>query len=234
LSPRAMSFGADGIPVDKFTKTLKFDVKPDIYIQIMKSGFLSYFTFPIKTPGAYQFRVAVRDAQAGTIGSASQFIEIPDLKKNRLTLSGVVLENFTPDQWTRFASEARNQSNAKEGAIIDATDPMNDTSHRRFGRNSVLRYGFEVYNAKLSSSGKPALSTRIRVYRDGQLLLDGQKLPLETGEQPDMRRIQAGGALNLPREMVPGEYVLQIIVTDDAAREKGVVATQFVQFELFG
>jgi hypothetical protein len=34
--------------------------------------------------------------------------------------------------------------------------------------------------------------------------------------------------------MTPGDYVLQIIITDELAGKKPVVATQFVQFEVVG
>ena len=42
-------------------------------------------------PGIYQFRVAVRDEKSGRVGSAIQWIVIPDLAKSQLTLSSVLL-----------------------------------------------------------------------------------------------------------------------------------------------
>ncbi len=34
---------------------------------------------------------------------------------------------------------------------------MSDTSLRRFKRGTILRYGFEIYNAKLEAAQKPNL-----------------------------------------------------------------------------
>jgi hypothetical protein len=42
-------------------------------------------------PGIYQFRVAARDEKSGRVGSAIQWIVIPDLTKSQLTLSSVLL-----------------------------------------------------------------------------------------------------------------------------------------------
>lgn len=230
----AMSFGADGVPVDKLSRTITFDVEPAIYAKILKTGFLCHFNFPIKNPGGYQIRVAVRDKQAETVGTASQFIEIPDLRKNKLTLSGILLENFTNEQWGRFSGEIRKAVNTTNPSARDQTDPMNDTSLRRFTRNSVLRYGFEVYNAGLERAKKAALYSRLRVFRDGMPILEGPEVPLEVLDQGDLKRIRAGGAMNLPRDMPIGEYILQIVVTDGAGKDIRQGATQFVEFEIVG
>ena len=48
---------------------------------------------PVKKPGAYQVRVVLRDATSELFGSASQFIEVPDIGKGHLALSGIVLRN---------------------------------------------------------------------------------------------------------------------------------------------
>jgi hypothetical protein len=39
-------------------------------------------------------------------------------------------------------------------------------------------------------------------------------------------------ALALGTSMVPGEYVLQIVITDNGARTNRNTATQYVQFEV--
>jgi hypothetical protein len=47
-----------------------------------------------------------------------------------------------------------------------------------------------------------------------------------------MKRLTAGGALQLGTEMPPGEYILQVIVTDLLAKEKNRTATQWIDFEI--
>ena len=218
----AASFGDNGTPVDQIGRSYTLTVGPAAFRKIEQEGFVYHFAFPVKKPGAYQYRVAVRDDQSGRVGSASQFIEVPNLKKSGLTVSSIVLQSFAEAQWQKYA------------AGTDTAEPnaMNDTALRRFKSGSVLRYGFEVYNAKLDASRKPNLTTKIRIYRDGQLVLDGQKLPFDMLGQTDMQRLKAVGALSFSQKMTPGDYVLQIIVTDNLGKEKHNIATQFVQFEV--
>jgi len=95
-----------------------------------------------------------------------------------------------------------------------------------------LRYGFEIYNAKLDGAKAPNLTAKIRIFRDGQLMLDGKQAPIEFAGQTDLERIKSAGAINLSKTMQPGDYILQIIITDNLAKEKRKISTQFVQFEI--
>ncbi|MBK8810656.1 MAG: hypothetical protein IPN69_07975 [Acidobacteria bacterium] len=185
----AVSFGDNGQPVDQISKTYTLRTNALGYEKIQRDGFVYHFTFPVKKPGAYQFRIAIRDSQANKVGSASQFIEVPNLKKNRLTISGIVLENFTVEQWKSFV-------NGQPDAKLGTTDPMDDTSTRRFKRGSVLRYGFEIYNARLDGAKRPNLTTQIRVFRDRKLVLDGKQIPLDLGGQSDFARAKSVGAIS--------------------------------------
>ena len=90
----AVAFGDNGTAVDQIAKSYTMTVRKDAFEQTLKEGFVYDFTFPMKNAGAYQLRVALRDHGTEKVGSANQFVEVPNLKKNRLTLSGVVLENL--------------------------------------------------------------------------------------------------------------------------------------------
>lgn len=215
----AMSFGDNGQIVDRLAKSYTLKLKPDTYQRVAATGFVYRFVFPVRKAGAYQYRVAIRDAQGGRVGSASQFIEVPDMKKHRLTLSSIILENLTGDQWRNLSLT---------GASVGA-DPVMDTALRRVKLGSVLRYGYEVYNAKLDASRRPQLTTKIRVFRGSELVLDGQQKPFDDTGQTDLSHVRIGGAVRIGEKLVAGDYILQVIVTDLAARR---TATQFVQFEV--
>ncbi len=220
LDVLAISYGENGEIVDQVGQNYTITVKNDRYQSFLDEGFVSNFIFPIKKPGAYQMRVSLRDATSAKVGSASQFLEVPDLKKNNLTLSGIVLENMTAEQW-KAQSESKEQTNA-----------MMDTSLRSFKRGTILRYNTEIYNAKFDRNQKPQLQTQIRIFRDGKLLLDGKQNPLQTDENGKQNKIDFAGAIALGNEMQTGDYVLQIVVTDNLAKSKQKLATNWVQFEL--
>jgi hypothetical protein len=50
--------------------------------------------------------------------------------------------------------------------------------------------------------------------------------------QEDPKRLIGGGRMQLGGKIAPGDYVLQVIVTDKLAREKYGVATQAMDFEI--
>jgi len=220
----AVSFGENGTPIDTISKNYVLTVSDELYKKIIKDGFVYQFLFPIKKAGAFQMRVAIRDVSSAKIGSANQFVEAPDLKKGRLTVSGIVLENMTEKQWSEMVTQTNPQQRR--------TDPMQDTSLRRFKRGTILRYALEVYNTKFDQTRKPDLTARVRVFRDGKLVFDGKPNPLSLEGQTDFRKLNFVGALTLGTEMPVGDYVLQIIAIDNSAKKKNQLSTQSIQFEL--
>lgn len=218
----AVNFGANGIPVEQISKTYTLRAKADTYQKFIENGFVYQFLFPVKKAGAYQMRVAIRDTTSSKVGSASQFIEVPDLKKKKLTLSGILLESLTPQQW----------DNMMKGTIEKPSDPFTDTSLRQFKKGTILRYGASIYNAKLDASQKPNLLTQTKVFRDGKPILETQPTPLNLSQQKDLTSINFNSAITLNSNIKEGDYVLQIIVTDSLAKEKSRLATQWVQFEV--
>ena len=213
----ATSFGDNGQVVDQIGKRYSMTVTPQIYQKVLTDGLVYHFQFPVTKPGAYQYRVAIRDADSGKIGAASQFVQVPDVKKGALTLSGIALENMSVGQFQ-----------AKDIAV--ATDPMADTAIRRIKVGRVYRYSLDIYNAALDSQRRSSLQTKIRVFREGQLILDGTQKPFDPSGQSDPTTLLFFGGLAIGSQMQPGDYILQVIVTD--ANKKGAVATQFVQFEV--
>lgn len=224
----AMSFGENGVAVDQISRSYTARVKKESMQEFIDGGFVYNFVFPIKKPGAYQLRIALRDSASEKVGSANQFIEVPDLKKKFLTLSGIILDNLSVEQYEKMSSGSAVEANSTTN---DST-VQSDTSLRRFKRGTVLRYGFEIYNAKLDAARKPQITTLTRIFRDGKLFFTGKEIPLPIQGQKDPQKFNFEGALSLGTTMLPGDYILQIVVTDNLAKEKRRVATQFVQFEI--
>jgi len=219
----AASFADTDLPADQIRKTYTLSVRPEGYQKVLDEGFVYFFNFPVKKPGPYQYRVAIRDSQSGKAGSATQFIQIPNIKKGRLTASSMVVENMTTQEWQKLMDP--NSSAARSTSTMD-------TAIRQMKLGTVLSYGLEVYNAKLDASRRSNLQTRIRVFLDGKLVLDGQPIPVDLTGQTDMQRIGVNGALNLNDKMLPGDYILQVIVTDTLAKKDQQIAAQHVQFEV--
>ncbi|MCD9189510.1 MAG: VWA domain-containing protein [Pyrinomonadaceae bacterium] len=220
----AVSFGDNGMIVDEISKTYTITAKDDVLKVIRTNGFVYDFTFPIKKSGAYQLRVALRDTVSGKVGSANQFVEVPNLKKERLTVSGIILENISLKEW-----QSRSEGKPPE---VSLSDPQTATSLRQFKRGTILNFGTQVYNAKLDTTRKPNLTYQTRIFRDGKQIFEGKPQPISGQNLTEPERIPVTSTLSLGMEMPLGEYVLQMVITDNLAKEKRRVASQFVQFEL--
>jgi hypothetical protein len=57
-------------------------------------------------------------------------------------------------------------------------------------------------------------------------------MTLPSKGQTDPKRLIGGGAMRLGAGMKPGDYVLQVIVTDKLAKEKYQTASQWMDFEV--
>jgi VWFA-related protein len=162
-------------------------------------------------PGIYQVRVAARDEKAGRVGSAMQWIVIPDLSTHQLTLSSVLLGGQV------FESARTKDGSAQVQLSVD----------HRFVRSSSLGYWIFVYNARRSGGGAPSLTVQTKVLRNGQLIVAAPQRSIINGA-PDPERIPFGEQLSLS-SLAPGKYDLQVTITDTIA---GTSKTQSIDFEI--
>ncbi len=225
LDVMAITFGDNGVPVDQIGRTYQIKLTDVDYNRIIKQGLVYYVTVPVKKPGAYQLRVSLRDSASERIGSASQFIDAPDIKKKRLALSGLVVRGETNAKSARAASA--NQSEGQEEG-----DAETSAAVRHFKAGNLMTYGFFVYNAKLDATSQPQLTVQVRLFRDGTEVFSGKESKFNSGQQTDMQRLTASGGIQLGTDMTPGDYVIQIVVTDLLADQKHRVATQWMDFQV--
>jgi len=161
------------------------------------------------TPGIYQFRVAARDEKSGRVGSATQWIVIPDLSRNQLTLSSLLLGG-------QIIEDRNNKANTPQVQL---------SVDHSFARTAPLGYWIFVYNAKRDAGGNPNLTVQTHVLRDGRAILSSPQRRLSNGG-PDPQRISFGEELAL-KTLAPGRYDLKVTITDSVA---GTTASQLADF----
>jgi VWFA-related protein len=236
----AITFGEDGQVVDEINRTENVRARGDALHYILENGVVYGMKVPLKKPGAYQLRVAVRDALTEKIGTASQFIEVPDLRKDRLALSGIFMagagdaKNAGGSGGDKTGDAGAAAQTAGAGSQTAAPpNPLRDASVRRFRQASKIDFIYSIYNAHAErAAGRPQLKTRARIFHEGRLVFDGQPQDLDMGKQSDTAHLRAGGRLQLGSSLLPGDYVLQVIVTDESAKAKQRTATQWIDFEI--
>ncbi len=224
----AVTFGENGAAVDQLNRVETIRVRPESFQQFLRQGMIYDLNVPIKKPGAYQLRIAVRDTASERVGAANQYVEVPDLRRKRLTLSGLVVASAPVESMVKTSSAATGVKGMSEAAEAEANPAM-----RRFRTGMMLDYGLAVYNAKSDrATQRPQLTIQTRLYREGREVFAGQAQPLEPNRGSGLDRIEAAGRLQLGSELPPGEYVLQIIVTDALADKQHRNATQWIDFEI--
>jgi hypothetical protein len=228
LDIMAITFGENGVPVDEVNRIETIRVRPESYQRFLTQSMVYDLNVPIKKPGAYQLRIAVRDAATERVGAANQYVEVPNLNRKRLTLSGLVVASApvkSPPQTTNVVADDK-------GAITTG-DIQTNPAARRFSTGMMLDYGLVIYNAKLDgATHRPQLIIQTRLYREGQQVFTGQAQPVTSNQQTGLERIETAGRLQLGSELPPGEYVLQVIVTDALADKQHQTATQWIDFEI--
>ncbi len=162
-------------------------------------------------PGIYQVRAAVRDEKGGRVGSALQWIVIPDLTSRRLTLSSVLLGGQVLE--------------SIGGADVPAQIQL--SVDHRFLRSARLGYWVFVYNAKLDGARATSLTAQASIIRNGEAILTSPQRRLGPGF-PDPDRIPFGDELSL-KSLAPGPYDLRVTITDSIS---GTSATQTIVFEI--
>src|SRR5262245_45693920 len=230
----AVTFGDNGRVIDQITRTDVVRVKTEAHKRVLDHGLLYGLVLPIKKPGAYQLRVAVRDAGSSRVGSANQFVAVPDLTRGRLNLSGIALSGKNPEL---KSGSGPSVETAVEDARIDDNVLKTGPALRQFrrGKDVDLDYTVIVYNARVDkTTGRPELESQVRLFKDGSVTFASPYTPLHLSpaHHDDWKRIGIAGNVHLTHSQETGHYVLQIVIADKLAKEKYRTATQWTDFEV--
>jgi VWFA-related protein len=210
-------FGDNGKVIDRVKRNLVLSLGEAEYQQALRDGLPDAvrlrFDIPAKGPGSYQVRIAVRDLTSTKVGSAGQFVVVPNLDNKHLALSGIVI---------------RSTSQASTPTAVMSIPPS-----RRFEANSDLNFALVVFNAAINPATQlPDLTMETKLFREGKAV--GTSLPtaIDAKNQSDLSRLFVNSAIRLTPDLPPGNYYLQVVITDKATKDKQPPVTQWVDFEI--
>jgi VWFA-related protein len=190
---------------------------------------VQYNTSFILAPGSYHLKFVVRENQTGRMGTFETDVQIPDLRKNPLKMSSVVL------------SSLRVPATGKKGAfqplVQDQSELVPNVTHV-FSQDQHLYLHYEVYDPArgkvavpppaLAASGQLAASAAkpardsIRILSSIEFLQGNAKVyeskPIVASELTAADRKAVIFQIDIPlQSLKPGFYVCQINVIDDVA-----------------
>lgn len=252
VSTLGLSYGADGKqpaavdvagvvlnnqgkPATSFKTRLSVNPLPANVAQTDEASVIYNYKAPL-APGLYQVRVAARDEKSGLVGSAQQWIEVPDLTGKKLTLSSLLVGAQVIDKGEKKEGAPAGGANGAAagsgtGAATAATGSgpqMQFSVDKRFSRSSRLSFWIFIYNAARAANSQPDVTAQVQVFRGAQAIVTTPQRKLQTEGMNDLARIPYGGEFPLS-SLAPGRYTLQVTVTDRAANAS---ATQRSFFEI--
>ena len=175
----------------------QLSVKPVNSIPTESSGIIYNHRDPL-APGIYQVRVAARDERNGNIGSAMQWVVIPDLSKRQLTLSSLLIGG-------QILENAKNN---------EVTPQVQLSVDHHFSRADNLDYWIFIYNAKRDARGATNLVAETQIMRDGKLVLSTRRTL--NNDSLDPERIPYGANVAL-KSLAAGSYDLRVTIFDSVA-----------------
>ena len=208
-----MAFNGDGTQVAHLSTGFSVALTSDAADEALRDGLAYTLTLPIRRPGAYQVRFAVRDRNSGRLGSSGEFVSVPDMAGGEFALSGIVL---------RSPAEAVPSSGNAEALFLTPAQAL-----RIYPPGNELSYSYELYNAAGPAQAAASLwrgTERVFTTTPDKLV------PPAGGEN----RFTVRGRLHMGEALPVGNYVLQISAAAADSRRKGRMKTalQQVTFEV--
>lgn len=203
----ASGYGID--PLATLSRHIAIDAGDDRLKLLLKEGLLFTLDVPVKHAGPYQVRACVLDSTSRAAGSAGQYIDIPDLKKQHIALTTPVIDDISVPVETRF----------------------NDVSSalREFHAGSRLAFAFRIETDRDSHSAVPRdkFDAKVQIYRDRTPILDNPVSVASAGQ--DGRAVR--GELRLNSSLSAGQYYLQAMATDRTSKTPRS-ASSWIEFQV--
>lgn len=219
-----VTLDASGSIVDQLTRSQTVRVREDKFEQIVSEGLIYVLDVPVRKSGPYEVRVAVRDHGSARVGSARQFIEVPDPKRDGLVVAALVVSGRPGG--TRDRSDGRSTSLPLDG-VAELASPEGPAV-RRFKKNMTVDYGFEIYGANQRRDRE--LTTQIRLFSNGREIFAGQPQQFSPVQSHEM--FIASGSFQLGESFPKGWCTLEISVSDPTRRKQSSAGSQWVDFEV--
>ncbi len=204
-------FDLDGRVVDNLVKTYNIKLGKEAYKRALSTGLVQELEVGIAKPGSYQIRAAVRDIAGERVGSAVQFIRVPDPKKGKLESSDLIVNG---DAWEKGESD------------------FSGPALRQMRQGETVKYAILLYNTKLGPDGKPKLESQVSIYKDGRLVHRGPLLTLDMKEPHKGESLTLSGAFKLGNGTSTGEYAIELAIRDALAPKKEQYTIRTSNFEV--
>ena len=152
-------------------------------------------------PGRYQIKVGARESVSGQAGSVFYDLEVPDFRKERLMVGGLLMTTPSVQQTPSIQPDPN---------VSKELLPAPATSRREFPRSDVLALYTEIYDNDSSRQARRVEVTVRLVSETGTDVIVSRD-ELENGTSGEKPWEIYGYAKRIPlKELAPGRYLLRV------------------------
>jgi VWFA-related protein len=195
-------------PIGNARETVKLNLDPTLQARQKNIEYTTSFDLP---PGKYHLKFVVRENQTGRMGSFEADITLPDMKKQPLKMSSIVLASAL-------------QPSKKSSPLVRGGEEYVPNISHVFRQNQHLYLLYEVYGPtkeRLAEDHPKGAKAGINLISSLELLQGATKVyetPLVQAKAVNVAgRDAVAVELDVPLDgLKPGPYVCQLNVIDDA------------------
>lgn len=199
-----------------FEDTISQDIPDALFKAALDNASVHQKIIPLR-PGLYKLDLVLKDINSGNVGTINQRLAVPRFPDEKLALSSLVLADLVePLPPTQIGS----------GSFILGSTKVRPNVKDEFKRDRNLNLWFQVYNLKLDeASHRPSATVETLITRNGQEV----KKTVEQASEVSSAAEQMTLSRSLPlKDFEPGEYAVQVKVTDNLTKEVTASTEKFV------
>jgi VWFA-related protein len=196
-------YDADGNQAESQSVDVEGSLSPERLGRALESGYTFSRRLTLK-PGVYQARIGVREKETGLMGTTSAWVEIPDIRRSRIALSSLALNeplSAGPDTVFDVSSDGLKQVRILHGVPL-------------YPQNEAFAYSFHIYNRDQSFTDAD-LAVKTELFHGGQPVMEQpwRELFLDPGNSGGTAWVTVEDHLDLSG-FDQGIYELKVSVRD--------------------
>lgn len=210
-----MIFDEKGKVAGDVVEHLEMNLRPESLEAVLRNGIRYNKIIQLK-PGFYQVRLAVREDGATQLGSAVQWLEVPDISQKKLVLSSIFL-SIDPRAVNQTIQSA--QDSASNQVAAQQAAPRAAPASRRFKRGSGFDFTIFAYNPGSDAVGATDLVIQSQLFSGSKLVFASPLTKMTSQATASGSAAQSGSTVPYAARLslagfAPGNYELRLVVID--------------------
>src|SRR5215470_5270588 len=202
-------------PGGVFEDTISQDIPDALFKQGLEGASIHQKIVPLR-PGLYKLDLVLKDINSGNVGTVSQRLQVPRFPDEKLQLSSLILADLV---------ENLPSSQIGSGSFILGSNKVRPNVNDAFRHDRPMNLWFQVYNLKVDeASRKPSATVETLITKNGREVAKNVEQASELSNAAQQMTLSKSIPLN---DFEPGEYSVQIKVTDNLTKDVIASAEKF-------